>query len=336
MTSNVNKFFYMRDDESGNRTQSFAEFAAEFHFEPSGVNDYYGVVQAQVDRIAAGGKALGKSHQDLFEMVLHRLNDPLLGCTEKTVNLIIEPSQAAVPEKAIRPTYDFVRDNRRLIEALAGELHDFQQRAATGRTLHVAICYGQEMNSSDTAWGPPRQGSPRKQVRDFVETYKLVRDVFRITAPNIAFAFSPGLRADRTLPGITAYWPDTKFGKGVDIVGGTWYVHAPSQFDAAARLLRNYVAYFAHAHKPFVLDEMGGAGGTTTPPVYNENDTYLLRMLEVVAGLGVPLDYITLFLNRDRWGSDATLHFLRPGQKAPTTPGKRTTTSKPLAGAKTP
>jgi hypothetical protein len=301
----------MRDDPSRNRTQSFAEFADEFGFEPSGVNDYYGLIQDQADRVNHHGPALSPPHRNLLDMALQRLNDPAHQFTDKTVNLILEPSQDPVPDRRIAGTYDFVRANRALIEALAGELHDCQKQALPGKTLHIAICYAQEMNSADTRWGPPTRGSLSGQIGGFVETFKSVRDIFRTIAPDIAFAFSPGLRADRSLPGITAYWPDNTFGRSVDIVGGTWYVHSQCQFDAAAGLLRDYIAHFLPNGKPLALDEMGGAGGAVEPPSYRDNDSYLQRMIQVLDSLGVNLDYVTLFLNRDKWGIDATLGFLK-------------------------
>lgn len=318
MIPHIRQFFYMRDDPSRNRTQTFSEFATEFGFEPSGVNDYYGLVQAQVDRLRASGRAFSDSHRDLFEMVLQRLNDPVFAFREKTVNLVLEPSQTPIPERNTAGTYDFVTANRDLIENLADELHAFQKQAVPGKTLNIAICYAQEMNSADTTWGPPMRGSPESQIAGFVDTFKSVREIFRAVAPDITFAFSPGLRADRTLPGIMAYWPDSTFGKHVDVVGGTWYVHSDAQFDAAIGLLRSYVEYFAHTKKPFVLDEMGGSGGALTPAAYCDNDQYLERMMHALSGLGVDLDYVTLFLNRDKWGADVTLSFLKSACSSPT------------------
>jgi hypothetical protein len=302
----------MRSDLSGNNTQTFDEFAREFGFEPSGVNDYYGLVQVQVDRLRAGGTALGPSHERVFQMALNRLADPAANCSEKTVNLVLEPAQAPAPARHIRGTFDFVRDNMDLVATLARELAAIQMSAPTGKSLNISVCYAQEMNSADSAWGPPVSGDRSSQVNGFVETFIAVRELFRQYAPAIRFAFSPGLRADRTLSGIRPYWPDTEFGKSVDIVGATWYVHTSKQFDPAAKLLSDYVSYYEHANKPFALDELGGAGGSLNPAVYRDNDAFLDPMLEFVGDLAVPLEYVTLFVDRQKWGCDASLQFLRP------------------------
>lgn len=308
--SNVTDICFFREAADGNGLESFADFTAEFGFEPNGVNEYCGVVQAVVDRLQNGQGALSESHNGTFGAVVSRLNDPKCCVKQKTVNLILEPIQAADPDSKVKGTYGFIRDHLGLIQKLATELDGQQHRVATGKRLRIVVAYASEMNSADTPYGPKSEGSAARQRRDFIETYRVVRDVFRAYAPRVEFAFSPALRADRTLDGIRQYWPGDAY---VDVVGGTWYIHGAAQVEAANALLRDYVRFFVIYGKPLALIEMGGADGTSTPPAYYRNDQFLDRMCRHLASQPATFQNITFFLNRGRWGKDATLRFLAGG-----------------------
>ena len=301
---NINNLVYYR--EGTDYTQTFSEFSTEFGFVPAGVNDYYGLVQANADVFQKMGTALNpKKQSNVLQWILRDLNHG--SSAAKIYILGLEPSQKSDPSKDIPGTYDFVRANLPLVEAVATELDAFQAQAAPGKTLHIVVRYASEMNSGDTAYGPPATDTTAraKQIADYIDTFQLVRAVFYQSAPNVVFSFSPALRADRRLGEINAYWPGSQF---VDIIGGTWYVRGDDQYAAATALMKSYFQQFAGSGRPWALSEVGGLD-----EYYQNPDLMLTRMFAELAQLPQPLDYAALFLNKTgqhAWGNGATLGWI--------------------------
>jgi beta-mannanase len=307
MFDNIRQFFYFRDSPNG--LQTFKEFQMEFGFELAGVDAFYGINEDNYQNYRHTGNVLDEMLEWVLQMVFQRLSDPDHPVSSKTIMLGLEPNQEIEPKKHVRPAFDYVWDHMDMVTALAVELNKRQQSVPPGKTLDIVIRYASEMNSGDLPYGPPVTGDRTKQIRDYVDSFQAIREVFRASAPDIRFSFSPALRADRTLLSIATYWPGERY---VDLISGTWYVHGPDQYRASTDLMQSYFLSYLRYGKPLCLDEIGGADGTVDPPVYNNNDVYLWRMLSEMGQLRVPFEYVTLWLNKPRWGVDVTLKFLEP------------------------
>ena len=292
----VSRVLYFRNDASG-RTWTHREFQDRYGFEPDGVNGYYGVNNTAVAHWQMKQEALRSHHRAVLDDLLNTLlasDRPA-----KTLNLGLWPFQAPEP-------YGFVENHLSLVETLAGELADYQQRARQkGKQLDIVIRYASEM--SDVAkpsqpWGRRKLPDP-EQAAAYRETFALVRERFRKRAPAVRFAFSPAIRADirgARYDLIADYWPGDDL---VDVVSCTWYVGREGDFAGAVSTLKRYVEEWRGRGKPFGIDEMGGINEDTG------NDAMLQRMFRELDALGVAQDYLTLFLAA-KWGKDATLEFL--------------------------
>jgi len=296
--ANIDRMLLFRNEEGEELTQG--QLTMRYGFEPDGSNLYYGFNSINLDHFTSTGRALNPGHVGFFDDI--QASFGVGGQLEKTVVLGVEPS---APD-----TFDFVAANMGMARALARELNDQQSEARErGRQLRIVIRYASEMNdrpfNSATQSGNPWGGRPD----DFKPSFRDVRAVFHEEAPEIRFAFSPAIRADLDEAKITDFWPGSD---AVDVIAGTWYVHAEEQFNDATHNMRAYFLHRLGAGKPFAFDELGGASASN-----QENDRFLQRMLNEVIALrvialreqGIAFDYATLFLSFP-FGEDATLDFL--------------------------
>ncbi len=292
------------------------EFRREYGFPADGANLYYGVNPWQVEQFRREGTALRAKHRNQ----LRDLCDTLLASDvpAMSLNLGLEPRDLMAP-------YPFLEQQPDLLEALAGEIHAFQEEARKrDKTLQIFIRYASEMNEAtlnphDQPWG--RKGSlldDTEQQEHYRRTFRSTRALFRKAAPRVEFAFSPVLHRGIQGPRfdiIEKYWPGDEH---VDVISCTWYARRKTETDAeslelSAAPLRKYFTERMGRQRPFALDEIGGVTGQGKEA--RGNDAVLLRMLEVLTA--PPLHtlkyrYVTFFLDAD-WGRDARLEFLRAG-----------------------
>ena len=261
--------------------------AANYGFVPDGTDYFFGADQAAADRVKAGRPALLPDHLRFYQGALNYLLQQSL--SELTVIVGVQPQQE--PNGFLT-----VAQNPELITALATELHAYQTQARDqGKTLRFVVRYASEMNDV----GSPGPYNARPAA--YIQSIQLVRELFRVVAPEILFSFSPAIRADLLgkTPPISDYWPGDEV---IDVLAGTWYVRG-DQFTKSVALMKQYFTAFGPG-RTCGLDEIGGAIGTT------HNDEMLQRMFAELANLPLSFAYATIYLERD-WGTDATLTFLR-------------------------
>jgi hypothetical protein len=278
-----------------NQVMTLEQLQAKYHIEPDGTNFYYGINPANVDVFQATGGAFNPTHKTFFDNLIDSLQNS--SADEKTLMLGLEP-----PGKDVVPTnpYGYVNSHMDLVAQLAKDLAAVQQRATdTGKRLIIAMRFASEMNDTGQAQG----GNPMA----FKVSFAQVRHTFGESAPDVLLSFSPGLRADLDEALIAQYWPGDEF---VDVIGGTWYIGAPSQRAASVLNMQRYFIHRLGARKPFALSEMGGANDAQG----NGNDAVLKDMFNQVEALqarNVSFKYLTVFMASLKWGATATLGFLR-------------------------
>ncbi len=310
---NVRRLGYFTRSKANRATnagavQTFTEFTSEFGFEPHGVNFYIsigpaGLKQLEKDGLYRNGTlvtALNATHKAFFSTVQSALQAS--SANEKYVMLGIEPKDTADP-------YGYVLQQEASlgwVTKLAKELHALQ-RGVPGKKLDIILRYASEMNDT----GGPNVWSQRPP-KEYVDSHRLVRDIFRQHAPNIRFAFSPALRKDindAKIEAIKKYWPekpgDTE--KYVDVISCTWYSGTQAALPDAEKFMRKYFLQRKGKGLPFGFDELGGIDGT------KDNDRILAQMLAYVDSLrlsdGITFEYATLFL-AGKFGVDVKLGFL--------------------------
>ncbi len=294
--ANIERILLFAKEPGGVATMRRLE--ERYRIAPAGANFYYGINPENRDRFFVTGRALGKSaHQQFFDDMLQTLRTGTE--TEKTVVLGVEPPQAADP-------YGFVDASRRLVRKLAEELNAYQEEArACGKRLRIVVRYASEMNDDgvNARGGRNRYaGAPEGYKRSF----RVVREIFRACAPDIAFTFSPAIRRGLPVGALVRYWPGDDV---VDIVSCTWYVGSEGQYAGSVAALRAYLRQRAGKGKRFAIDELGGCGRGG-----GSNDVFLVRMMSELSRLhadGVSFAQVTIFLE-GKWGSDARLIWLRP------------------------
>lgn len=287
---NIDRLLLFREDALGH-VATLQDLQAKYDIDPAGTNFYYGINKINVENFAARGTALNPTHQAFYDSLIASLQAS--SGDEKTLMLGLEPPSDGTPEP-----YAYVVAHMDLVAQLAADLAAVQARAsAVGKRLNIAVRYASEMNDTNQSQG----GNPGA----FKSTFAQVRHAFAEAAPSILLSFSPALRADLAEALITQYWPGDEF---VDVIGGTWYIGASAQQAAS---LANMRAYFIHrlgAGKPFAISELGGCDAAGT-----DNDAVLQIMFHQIEALqlqNVSFKYVTVFL-ASKWGTDATLSFLR-------------------------
>src|SRR5438094_534996 len=109
---------------------------------------------------------------------------------------------------------------------------------ANSRNRSCRTAMGSNPRAATCTMGWTTAGGRRSD--DFKPSFRDVRRVCRQEAPEVLFAFSPAIRADLDEAKITDFWPGDE---AVDVIAGTWYVHAEEQFHDATHNMR---AYFLH------------------------------------------------------------------------------------------
>jgi len=267
-----------------------------FKFEPDGTNQYYAINAANVGGFDRSNthSALNPTHRVVFDDLLATLVDG--PATRKTIVLGLEPDTIRHNNRK-EYLYDAAVAQTDLLAKLAAELAEMQAEAkAAAKRFDIIVRYASEMN--DTAL----------PLADRAEAYKssfaTIRRIFAANAPEVLFSFSPALRADLPEPAIAQFWPGNDL---VDVIGGTWYIGAPSQRTAS---IKNMTSYFSHrkgAGKPFALSEVGGCNANDAG-----NDAVLKDMFDQLGALGkqgVSFSYVTIFIEA-KYGTDATLRFI--------------------------
>ena len=280
--------------EVGDKVFTLEEIQSQYKIDPAGTNFYFGINQINLDNFNATGTALNPTAQGFFA----RLQASLAASPddEKTLQLGVEPATDE-PQP-----YAFVTAHLDMVKQLAADLAAEQDKArANGKRLTIAVRYASEMNDGSQAQGNNPTG--------YKTTFAQVRHVFAEAAPAIPLSFSPALRADLPEALIGQYWPGDDL---VDLIGGTWYIGAPSQHAASVANMRKYFLHRTGAGKPFALSEMGGCD--TLPNKKGKNNDAVLESmfheLEALQIQNVSFKYVTVFL-ASKWGDDATLEFLR-------------------------
>lgn len=270
-------------------TMRMSEFTRHYKFEPDGMNFYIGINEINATSFASTGRALNPSHRSFFRCFLEDLGASKK--RRKTVVIGLEPPQCDSP-------YVFVTTQQKYLKKLAEELASLQQQARSfGADLDLVIRYASEMNVS------PKENRYAGDPQAFIDSFRIVRPIFRAAAPGIRFAFSPGIRVDLNPDRLSAYWPD----KGVDVVAGTWYVGREGDAQGSMGHMRSYVQWAQDKNLPLGIDELGGKVHESS-----DNDAMLARMFTHLRELNRPpsFDYVTVFLEKP-WGNDATLAFVR-------------------------
>lgn len=288
---NVNRLLYFKhaappDDVS---ILALEQFQQDYGFEPDGVNFYVGISAAAHQALEQeGGTGLNATHRAFFESLMQSvLASPDQG---KQLILSLEPLEAGDP-------FTFVDNNLDWVRSIASQVAGYQERAdAAGKGLGVLVRYASEMNDR----GNKTYGH---RPDEFRQSFAAVRRAFGEVAPRVHFSFSPALRSDIDESELAAYWP----GDGlVDVLGGTWYVGAQGDFDAATATLRKYVLHRLDRSLPFAISEIAGTCS-------QGNDAMLRMMFRELNALADPhqvqFKYVSLFLD-SRWGRDARLDFL--------------------------
>lgn len=290
---NIDRLLVFREDSAG-YVLGLNQLQQRYGIDPDGTNFYYGINQANVDDSEGTACALNPTHRAFMDGLLAALQNS--ADDEKMLMLGVEPPGMSNP-------YTFVAAHIDLVERLADDLNQYQQQALKfGKRLNIVVRYASEMNDGDQSQGNNPTG--------FKSTFVQVRHAFTQRAPKVLLAFSPALRADLPEELIAQYWPGDQY---VDIISGTWYIGAPSQTTASEANMRAYFIHRIGAGKGFGLDEVGGTNASGTA-----NDAVLQRMLHDIEALqiqNVSFKYATLFL-ANKWGSDATLAFIRPSDQA--------------------
>lgn len=287
---NIDRLLIFREDAAGH-VATLQDLQAKYGIDPDGTNFYFGINQINVDNFAARGTALNPTDAGFFDTLLESLQAS--PDDEKTLMLGVEP-----PDDIPEP-YAYVSAHMDLVAQLAVELAGVQSRAsAAGKRLNIAVRYASEMNDTHQSQG----GNPSA----FKSTFAQVRHTFAQSAPSVLLSFSPALRADLAEALITQYWPGDEF---VDVIGGTWYIGASAQGAASLANMRAYFIQRLGTGKSFALSEMGGCDAAGA-----DNDAVLQDMFHQIEALqlqNVSFKYVTVFL-ASKWGTDATLGFLKP------------------------
>ena len=294
--NNIDRVLIFQERSSGVLT--LQQLRARYDIEPDGTNFYFGINAVNVDNFTKTGSALNPWDKAFFAAFLESLLAS--SADEKILMLGLEPSEPI-------GTYAFVAAHLDLLTSLAKELDELQQDArASGKRLQIAIRYASEMNDGSQVQG--------RDIDGYKQTFVKVREVFTKLAPAIPFSFSPALRADLPQDLITQYWPGDAY---VDIIGGTWYIGDTGQRAASTANMQAYFLQRLGAARSFALSEVGGCESSGVnaagQDVGQGNDAMLEDMLHQMEALqirGVSFKYATLFL-AGKWGSDATLAFLR-------------------------
>lgn len=291
---NIDRILLFRTDGAGNEL-TLEDLQAKYGFEPDGANIYYGLAP-NLANFNETGKALNANHNAFFNAMLTSL--AASDRDEKTVVLGLEPPDTN--------SFTFVSANQPLIAQLATELAAFQAQAladGNGKRLNIVIRYTSEMNAGDTkGWQDPA---------GYKTTFVQSRLAFAKAAPSVLFSFSPALRADIDESQIAQYWPGDQY---VDVVGGTWYIGRDADRAASTATMRAYFLHRVGTGKTLALSELGGCNPGPNKHVGVGNDQQLQGMLHELEALqlqNISFKYVTIFLD-DKYGSDATLAFLRP------------------------
>jgi hypothetical protein len=289
---NIDRILMFRTD--GNGTELTLEaLQAKYGIDPDGMNLYYGL-GPNLANFTETGEALNANHNTFFNAMLSSLAAST--DDETTVVIGLEPPDTN--------SFDFVSANQPLITQLATELAAIQARALVGgKRLNIVIRYTSEMNAGDTkGWQDPV---------GYKTTFVQSRAAFAKAAPSILFSFSPALRADIDESQIAHYWPGDQY---VDVVGGTWYTGRDADQAASTATMRAYFLHRVETGKPLALSELGGCNPGPSKHVGVGNDRQLQGMfheLEALQLQNISFKYVTIFLD-DKFGTDATLAFLRP------------------------
>lgn len=290
---NIDRLLIFREDSAGH-VLGLDELQQKYGIDPGGTNFYYGINQANVDDSEGTTSALNPTHRAFMDGLLAALRKS--PDDEKMLMLGVEPPDVSFP-------YGFVASHIDLVERLADDLNGYQLQALeSGKRLNIVVRYASEMNDGGQSQGHDPTG--------YKSTFVQVRHAFAQRAPKVLLAFSPALRADLPEELIAQYWPGDDY---VDIISGTWYIGSPSQSEASESNMRSYFLHRVGAGKGFGLDEVGGCNAAGAG-----NDAVLQQMLHFIEGLqmqNVSFKYATLFL-ASKWGTDATLGFLRPSATA--------------------
>jgi hypothetical protein len=282
---------------------SVLELQRRFHITPIGTLTYYGLVDENIRYFNQTGRALQPKHRSVVDDVLSALYAGY--ADELTFQLVLEPIQA--PDN-----YAFAASHMELIKEIAKELAQYELEASQRRKrLGIIIRFGSEMNDTDGTAGTTKPD-------EFISAYRMVRDAFHDLCPQALFPFSPALRADLDVSLISQYWPGIDY---VDLAGATWYVHGDNQEELGFTNMAAYFKEFAQYRLPFSLDEFGGAQGSSSN--YFDNDLMLIKMFQQIASVrakGIKFQYATIFLDEVKYGVDATLNFLRNGERASAIP----------------
>ncbi|KAI8616522.1 glycoside hydrolase superfamily [Chytriomyces sp. MP71] len=149
------------------------------------------------------------------------------------------------------------------ITHLATRLNQITQ--TTGRK--VMMRWLPEMNGDWMLYG--------KQAAAYVEKWKLMYNIFNVTAPNVQIVWSPNFDLQ---PGDTSYWPGPEY---VHMVGTSsyfkgWGTNSNASVNYVASAISTvYNEYARKYNKPFVISECSGAweSGPGRSPVTGETFT---------------------------------------------------------------
>jgi hypothetical protein len=308
----VKNLLYFAKD--GNDVLPPAKVLEKYEIEPAGVNFYYGLNADALAQMQANGTALRENHLAFFKMLRESLllieMERKVESERKTflLNLGLWPFEPGMP-------YQFVEEHPELVVKVAEDLQAQRMlfAAETNKQLDIVVRYASEMNDPmkpGQPWGRPFGFWDPAHARPFRDTFQNVRRIFRKVAPEVRFAFSPAIRSDITgdrYDLISDFWPGDE---GVDLISCTWYAGQAAHVTGAAAALERYFKEMQRYGRPFALDEMGGIDGMTG------NDAVLEQMFKALVQIGerIPaaasLEYATMFLH-GKWGTDATLKFLR-------------------------
>lgn len=277
--------------DSRGRTLSLRELRESLGSRFAGVNLYFGVNRAAVDRVGMGAGVLLPSHAAVLDDLLEDGAAGRIRCC----------SVGLWPYEAVDP-FGFLIKHLSLVASFAGALHEYQERARqAGNELRLYVRYASEMNDpakSGHPWGRTQPVDP-EQAEKFRRSYGEVRRIFADRCPGARFVWSPALRRDNAGERyrlIADYWPGDPL---VDVIGCTWCCGRTADFPAAAELLLRYHGEWKGRAPLHGVDEMGGVDSSgSAPPMLAS----MLRWLDLLPGEDIELNYLSLFLN-GRWGN---------------------------------
>jgi len=276
--------------KSSDHALNLSELKTRYEFEPDGTNQYFGINETNADFFNYSKKALSGDKRRFLDTFLKFLYAS--DSTQKYLILGMEPTG----ERA----YDFVKKNLAMVEQLAKDLNEYQQKAiANNKKLEIVIRYASEMNDANPSNIYAR--NPKAYIESLIE----IRNLFRQNASLVQFSFSPAIRADLrpekrlTIPRIEAYWPGKEH---IDVIGGTWYIGNSQDADDSNVFYQNYVNWGKQWGRPFGIDELGGRD--VMDGNLPDSGDRLLDMLQHIEQMGLDYEYVTLFME-SKWGNVA-------------------------------